>query len=86
VIGWGWEDVDFYARWIQHGDKNDAARMKGPELNPGSPATELGPALLELVRNALLKDPEYVERIKRHYRMFRQKIDRPARPKSRKRR
>jgi hypothetical protein len=43
VIGWGWEDVDFYARWIRHGDKSDAAKMKGPELNLGSPTTELAP-------------------------------------------
>jgi hypothetical protein len=34
----------------------------------------------------LLKDPEYVERIKRHYKMVREKIERPAKPKPRKRR
>jgi len=43
VIGWGWEDVDFYAWWMKHSDKSDAPRMKGPELNPGSPATDLAP-------------------------------------------
>jgi hypothetical protein len=81
VIGWGWEDAAFYARWMKFGDKSLAALMKGPALNPLSPATELAPALLELVRNVLLKDPEYVERIKRHYQMVRAKIDKPRRPK-----
>ena len=81
IIGWGWEDVDFYARWIRHGEKSAAGKMKGPALNPGSPATELAPALLELVRNVLLKDPAYVERIKRHYAMFRERIDRPRKRK-----
>jgi len=49
--------------------------MKGPSQNPGSPATSLGPGLA---------DPAYVKRIKRHYRMVRDKIDRPRRPGTRK--
>jgi hypothetical protein len=77
VIAWGWEDLPFYAKWMKYGDPADAVELKGPILNPGSPATELAPALLELVRNVLLKDLNYVERIKRHYRMFREKIDKP---------
>ncbi len=88
VIGWGWEDVNFYTRWMKSDDKAEAVFMKGPALNPLSPATELAPALVELVRNVLLKDPEYVARIKRHYQMFRAKIDRPkksGRRRSRKR-
>jgi len=77
VIAWGWEDVDFYAKWFKYGDAADAAELKGPVLNLGSAATELAPALLELVRNVLLKDPEYVERIKGHYKMFKDKVDQP---------
>jgi len=77
IIGWGWEDVDFYARWMKSGNRAEAVSGKGPALNPLSPATELGPALVELVRNILLQDPEYVERIKRHYLMFRENMDRP---------
>ena len=77
VIAWGWENVEFYAKWYKYGDAADAAELKGPALNPGSPATELAPALLEVVRNILLKDPEYVERIKRHYQMFKDKVDQP---------
>jgi hypothetical protein len=77
VIGWGWEDVEFYKRWFKYGDLADAIELKGPALNRGSPATSLAPALVELVRNVLLKDPEYVERIKRHYRMFREAVDQP---------
>ena len=89
VIAWGWEDVEFYRRWFKYGNEADARELKGPALNWGSPATDLAPALLEVVRNILLKDPEYVERIKRHYQMFREKIDRPKRsrkPKPKKRR
>jgi len=83
VVAWGWEDLDFYAKWMGDDDLVFAAEVKGPILNPGSPSTELAPALLELVRNVLLRDPEYVARIKRHYRMFKERIEgrRKARPK-----
>ncbi len=77
VIAWGWEDLDFYRRWFQYGDRADAVELKGPVLNALSPATELAPALVAFVRTVLLKDSEYVARIKRHYEMFRAKIDRP---------
>jgi hypothetical protein len=86
VIAWGWEDIDFYRRWLKYGDEAEAHDMKGPALNWGSPATELAPALLNLVRNVLLQDPEYVERIKRHYATLREKIDRPKRSRQPKRR
>ena len=77
VVAWGWEAVEFYKRWFEYGDPQALAELKGPVLNFGSPATALAPALLELVRNMLLKDSEYVERIKRHYRMFRDAVDQP---------
>jgi len=50
--------------------------LKGPSLNMASPQSNLAPAILELVKEALLQDKSYVERIKTHYRMFRDKIDR----------
>ncbi len=77
VITWGWEDVGFYQNWLKHGTRSDTIRMKGPALNPGSAFTKLAPYLLEFVRDVLLTDSDYVERIKRHYRMVRQKVDQP---------
>lgn len=57
----------------------------------GSPETEHSPKLLELASDVLLSDPDYVERIKRHYHMFREDIEGRSRasrrpPKRRKRR
>ena len=49
--------------------------MKGPVLAPMNRQSDLAPALLELAENVLLSSPEYVERIKRHYTLFRGKID-----------
>ncbi|MEI6149703.1 MAG: hypothetical protein WCS01_11435 [bacterium] len=75
VIAWGWEDLAFYERWIRHGDKSDARELIGPSLNLLSPGTELAPPLLDLFERVLLNDATYVERVKRHYRMFREAIE-----------
>jgi len=89
VIAWGWETSGFYARWLKDDHPQMLADLKGPVLNRGSPRTALAPDLLELCRNVLLRDPAYVERIKRHYALFREKIDgklRRKKSKSRKKR
>ena len=78
VIAWGWEDLDYYAAWMRKPDPVSVKNLKGPILNPGSPATKLAPMLLQLAQNVLLRDTEYRERIKRHYCMFREKIDAPG--------
>jgi hypothetical protein len=75
VIAWGWENPEFYATWMKDDDPRVVANLKGPVLNVGSPATALAPALLELTRTVLLQDTHYVERIKRHHQMFRQRIE-----------
>ena len=49
--------------------------MKGPALALLSKQSALAPALLELAKGMLLPSPEYVERIKRHYTLFRGKIE-----------
>lgn len=56
-------------------DPEVVADLKGPVLNLGSPASALAPALLELMQNVLWQDVHYIERVKRHYQMFRQRID-----------
>lgn len=76
VIAWGWEDEEFYRKWSKNLDESFAPLLKGPVLNDGSRQSRLAPALLKLVREVLLEDPDYIERIKRHYSMFRRKVDR----------
>ncbi len=78
VIAWGWEDETFYKRWLGMNDSEMAIEMRGPCLNLGSPQSKIAPALLELARTHLLADPEYVDRIKRHYALFRAKVDEGA--------
>jgi len=75
VIAYGWESQEFYARWYRENDPEIIEQMQGPILNPGSRQSELALALLEKVRDVLLTDPEYIARLKRHYRMFKEKVD-----------
>ena len=46
----------------------------GPALNIASLQSKHAPALLNLFREVLLNDTAYIERVKRHYAMFRQEI------------
>jgi len=49
--------------------------LMGPVLNLTSPQSNLAPALLDLFREFLLHDTAYIERVKKHYEMFRRDID-----------
>lgn len=84
VVAWGWETLDFYAKWLHDDDPDIIADLIGPSLNLGSPETDLSDGILNLTRDILLKDELYIERIKRHYRLFRAKIDGKPKSKGRK--
>jgi hypothetical protein len=75
VITWGWEDREFYKRWLGDDDPSMISEMQGPNLNMTSAQSENAPALLKLAQRVLLVDTAYVERIKRHYQLFRSKVD-----------
>jgi hypothetical protein len=72
TMSYGWESADFYKRWSVAG--GDAIEMQGPSLDPINPQTQYSSALLDLFR-FLLQSTEYVERLKRHYRMFRESVE-----------
>lgn len=85
VIAYGWESPEFYARWMGDDDLLMMEQLCGPALNLSSPQSKLAPAILEIVTNTVLRDPAYIERLKKHYRMFRSKIDKPQSAGSRQR-
>jgi hypothetical protein len=74
-IAYGWESRAYYRSWLRRDDPQTIRELQGPMLNPGSPQSSLAPALLRLFQELLLKDIEYFERIKRHYCIFRERID-----------
>jgi len=75
VIAYGWESKAFYAKWYRQNDPEVIEELQGPILNPMSEQSELAPALLATVRDTLLMDPSYIERLKKHYQMFKEKVD-----------
>lgn len=74
VIAWGWESLAYYKRWLGGMGPNMAKEMQGPCLNLMSKQSKFADALLDLACRVLLADPNYIERIKRHYALFRSKI------------
>jgi len=80
VIAYGWESRGFYTGWLGMPDRDRITELKGPVLNAGSPQSRYAPKLLELARDVLIPDPDYMARIKRHYRMFRDAVDAEPKP------
>jgi hypothetical protein len=75
VISYGWESRKFYGRWIGTKDPSVIQAMMGPALNLGSPQSDLAKPLLKLAKSVLLKDPAYIDRLKRHYRTFKDQVN-----------
>lgn len=68
TINYGWESVDFYVKWM--GTRDFAEECQGPVLDPLHRQSRHAPALLDLFK-VVISDPRYVDRLKRHYEMFR---------------
>jgi hypothetical protein len=75
VIAYGWESRKFYSKWFGDDDPKIIEELKGPALNLASPQSEIAPLILEMVQEVVLQDRAYIQRVKNHYRMFRNRID-----------
>lgn len=73
TISYGWEDLDFYLSWSPYLPPEVATELKGPILQPSEKQSRYGQRFLKLFESKLLADPDYIERIKRHYVMFKAK-------------
>ncbi|MDR2712478.1 MAG: hypothetical protein LBB91_05125 [Clostridiales bacterium] len=81
VIAFGWENEKFYARWMGFGkhlnrqELLDVRELKGPCLNRMSPQSKYAPEILKLVTECVLNDDVYVNRLKRHYKLFKEIVN-----------
>ena len=88
-IAYGWEGKDFYARWLKRGrsnkrdvcyanlndnEKADVNEIQGPVLNSMTPQSKRAGEILDIVANTVLKDEAYIERLKRHYALFKREV------------
>ena len=73
AINYGWETVEFYQKWAK-APSWDQSEWQGPILDPLVRQSPYAPALLELFKS-VLESPGYVERLKKHYELFRTAVD-----------
>lgn len=86
IIAYGWESARFYQNWFKQGTEEDITMLQKPNLNLGSPQSRHADAILQLFIDTLLPQTLYIERVKRHYKLFRATVDRPRNPLLRRRR
>jgi len=79
MIAYGWEPLEFYARWMGEDDPEVIEQLKGPTTSMLGPQSEKAGQVLEMLKKLVLTDEKYIERIKEHYRLFREQIDKPRR-------
>jgi hypothetical protein len=73
VINYGWESRKFYRKWAK-APTSDRSEWQGPELDPLNIQGPHAPVLLDLFK-WLLESPDYVQRLKKHYQLFREAVD-----------
>lgn len=74
IIAYGWESKKYYAKWFGDNDPDIIEQLQGPILNLASSQSDLAPVLLQKV-TYVLRDLNYINRIKRHYEMFKKVVD-----------
>jgi hypothetical protein len=73
-IAYGWESKEFNASWFGGNDPDTIRDLQGPVLNFGSPQSKYAQAFLVLIEG-VLSDSQYVARLKRHYRIFKNTVN-----------
>jgi hypothetical protein len=83
TISYGWEGAAFYRKWSP--GTEGAAEWSGPTLDPLNPQSAHAGAFLSLFKHVVLQDKSYVDRLKRHYTMFKNFSKSPTRASAQKR-
>ncbi len=74
IIGYGWETIAFYKKWLGRNDNKKAKQLTTPILNELSDQSEHARKILKLFNDLLLTEKKYMERVKQHYRLFRARL------------
>lgn len=72
-LSYAWETPSFYSKWMG-GDKEFGEQTAGVSLYPAQPQGKGYMAFKDIFENAIRKDPEYAEKIARHYKQFKEKL------------
>ncbi len=74
AINYGWESVEFYQKWAR-APAEDCSEWQGPILDPMVEQTPYASVLLDLFNKFLLQSPDYVQRLRKHYQLFRSVVE-----------
>lgn len=77
TINYGWETLAYYEQWM--GTPQLAQQAHGAQLDPLNPQRRYSTLRLELFKS-VLQDTAYVERLKRHYALFKATIPAQHKP------
>ncbi len=72
TINFGWEPVEFYQKNGSISLK-EAIKDKGPFLDPLNRQSKYSDSFLILATDLLLSDDAYIDRLKKHYTMFKER-------------
>ena len=78
TIGYGWDRLNYYLEWFNQSDPEIlfsiedplVQGMQGPILELTGYYSEYSERLLRFFKESMLKDQVFVEKLKRHYRLF----------------
>ncbi len=77
TINYGWEDEAYYATWM--GDSDFTPEFAGASLDPLNRQSKYADVLLDYFVN-VVADEAYIERLKRHYAMFKSSLKSGSQP------
>jgi len=83
TISYGWEDAAFYRKWSP--GTEGGAEWSGPTLDPLNTQSAYAEGFLSMFKHVVLRDKSYVDRLKRHYTMFKNFSKSPKRASAQKR-
>lgn len=79
VVAYGWGNAAFYREWLGRDDPEIIREMQGPVLNMASSQSSYAPSILNMLTRVIVPDKSYIHRVKRHYALFRNRIETGAR-------
>jgi hypothetical protein len=73
TISYGWESFAFYRKWSGGMTNDMLTEFKGPCLDSYQKQSPLAPYFLDFFKNMVVTDAAYVNRLKKHYKLFKWK-------------
>lgn len=76
TISYGWKSLKFYKEWMGGDPPNDMLKeFKGPALKQMNVQSEFAPRWLKIFKDMIQGDKDYADRLKRHYQLVKNKIE-----------